>query len=186
MSSFYATTIKFATSTISSFIPTNGTIISLLLLFYLQLSIVCIKIHRFSLRKCFDIFVQSAVGARRQGDENPNSSVVAETKKLQANSSYGYQIMDCSRHTVKKYLTDENNHSAKKSKMFKRLNHINDQLYEVQLVKSKTEHRDPIFVGLFILQNAKLRLLELYFKFSKNSMALQILKNLKWIPTPFS
>ena len=56
---------------------------------------------------CFDIFVQSAVDARRQGDENPNSSVVADTMNLLANSSYGYQIMYCSRHTVTKYLTDE-------------------------------------------------------------------------------
>ena len=37
--------------------------------------------------------MQSAVDARREGDENPNSGVVAETMKLLANSSYGYQIM---------------------------------------------------------------------------------------------
>ena len=61
---------------------------------------------------CFDNFVQSAVDARRQGDENPTSSVIAETVKLLANSSYGYQIMDRSRHTVTKYLTDEKTNSA--------------------------------------------------------------------------
>ena len=66
------------------------------------------------------------MGARRQGDENPNSSVVAETMKLLANRSYGYQIMERSRHTVKKYLPDEKTHSAINSKMFKRLNHITD------------------------------------------------------------
>ena len=66
--------------------------------------------------------------ARRQGDENPNSSVVAETMKLLANSSNDYQIMDRIRHTVTKYLTDEKTHSAINSKMFKRLNHITDQL----------------------------------------------------------
>ena len=43
---------------------------------------------------CFNKFVQSAVNARREGDEISNSSVVAETMKLLANSSYGYQIMD--------------------------------------------------------------------------------------------
>ena len=90
--------------------------------------------------------------ARREGDENPNSSVVAETMKLLANSSYGYQIMDRKRHTVEKHLTDEKTHSAKNSKVFKRLNHITDQLYEVELVKSEIEHRDPIIVGFFILQ----------------------------------
>ena len=90
---------------ISSFILTDGTIITPLLLFYLQLGLVCKKIHRFvqyTPRKRFDNFVQSAVDARRQGDGNQKSSVVAETMKLLANSSYGYQIMDRSRHTVTK------------------------------------------------------------------------------------
>ena len=54
--------------------------------------------------------------------------------KLLANSSYGYQIMDLSRQTVTNYLIDQKTHSAINSKMFKRLNHITDQLYEVKLV----------------------------------------------------
>ena len=65
---------------ISSFILTNATKIPPLLLFYLQLGLVCKKVHRFvqyTPRKRFDNFVQSAVDARRQRDENPNSSVVA-------------------------------------------------------------------------------------------------------------
>ena len=48
---------------ISSFILTNGTILTPLILFYLQLWLVCKKIHRFvqyTPRKCFDNFVQSA------------------------------------------------------------------------------------------------------------------------------
>ena len=90
------------------------------------------------------------MSARQQRDENPDSSVVAETMKLLADSSYGYQIVDCSRHTVTKYLTDEKTHSAVNSKMLKRLNHITDQLYEVELVKSEIEHREPINVGFFI------------------------------------
>ena len=48
-----------------------------------------------------------------------------------------------------------------------RPNHITDQLYEVELVKSEIEHREPIIVGLFILQYAKLRMLELYYIFFK-------------------
>ena len=97
---------------ISSFILTNGAIITPLLLFYLKLGLVCRKIHRFvqnTRRKYFNNFVQSAVDARRQRDKNPNSTVVAETMKLLANSSYGYHIKDRSRHTVTKYLSDEKN-----------------------------------------------------------------------------
>ena len=75
---------------ISRFVLTNGTIITPLLLFYLKLGLVWKKIHwfvQYTPRKCFNTFVQSAVDARREGDENPNSSVVAETMKLLANSS---------------------------------------------------------------------------------------------------
>ena len=107
------------------------------------------------------------MNARREGDENPNSTVVAETMKLLANSSYGYQIMDRSRHTVTKYLNDEKTHAAKNIKMFKRLNCITNNLYEVELAKAEVEHKEPIFVGFFILQYAKLRMLELYYNFFK-------------------
>ena len=95
---------------ISSFTLQNGTLITPLLLFYLQLGLVCTKTHRFveyTPKKCFNSSVQSAVDARRQGDENPKSSVVAETMKLLANSSCGYQIMNRSRHAVAKYPTDK-------------------------------------------------------------------------------
>ena len=96
--------------------------------------------------------MQSAVDAIRQGDENPNSSVVAETMKLLANSSYGYQIMDRSRHTVTKYLADEKTHAAINSKLFKKLDQVNNSLYEVELAKAQIEHKEPIIVGFFILQ----------------------------------
>ena len=82
---------------ISSFtLQQNGTLITPLLLFCLQLRLVVTKIHRFveyTPKKCFNSFVQSAVDARRKGEEIHNSSVVAETMKLLANSSYDCQIM---------------------------------------------------------------------------------------------
>ena len=116
---------------ISSFTLHNGTLITPLLFFFLQLRLVCTKIHHFveyTPKKCFNSFVQSAVDARRQGDENPKPSVVAETMKLLANSSYGYQIMDRSRHTVTKYLSDKKTHAAINSKLFKKLDHVNNSL----------------------------------------------------------
>ena len=151
---------------ISSFTLQNGTLVTPLCLFYLQFGLVCKKIHRFieyTPKKCFNSFVQSAVDATREGDENPNSSVVAETRKLPANSSYDYQIMDRSRHTVRKYLTDKKAHAAINSKLFKKLGHVNNPLYEIELAKAQIERKEPIIVGFFILQYSKLRMLELYY-----------------------
>ena len=134
------------------------------------LGLECIKIRQFvqyTPKKCFRSIVQSAVNARRQRDENPISSVVAETMKFLGNSSYGYEIMDRSRHTVTKYLNDEKIHSAFNNKLFKRLIFITDQLYEVELVRSEKEHREPIIVGFFILHYAKLRMCDLYYNIFK-------------------
>ena len=69
--------------------------------------------------------------------------------KILANSTHGYQIMDWSRHTVTKYLSDEKTHGAIKNKLFKHLGYINDQLYEVEFVKSEIEHKEPIIHPIF-------------------------------------
>ena len=77
---------------ISGFTLQNGTLITPLLLFYLQLGIFVAKIHRFVeyiLKKFFHGFVQSAEDARRQGDEIPYWSVASETMKLLATSFCG-------------------------------------------------------------------------------------------------
>ena len=153
---------------LTSFTLQNGTLITPLLLFYLQLGLVCTKIHRFvecTPKKGFNSFVQAAVDTRRKCDKNPNSSVVAETMKLLGNRSYGNQIMDRRRHTVTNYLTDEKTHGAINSKLFKKLDHVNNSLYKVELAKAQIENKEPIIVGFFILQYAKLRMLELYYKF---------------------
>ena len=118
---------------------------------------------------CSNNVVQSGVNARREGDENANSSVVAETMKLLANSSYGYQFLDRSRHTVTKNLSDDKKHGAINTKFFESFVYIIDQLYiwqiEVHLAKAEIEHREPVIVEFFILQYAELGILELYYNF---------------------
>ena len=150
---------------ISSFTLQKRTMITPMRLLYLQLVLAVTKIQRFAEyipEKCFNSFVKSAVDARRQGDENPNSSVVAETLKLLDNSSSDCQIMEPSRHTVTKYLSDKKIHAAINSKLFKKLDYVNSSLYEVELAKAEVENKEPIIVGFFILQHAKLRMWKLF------------------------
>ena len=151
-----------------SYFLEKGTLITRLLLFQLDLGLACNKVYRFVENKpvkSFKNFVPSAAKALRKRDQNPNSSVVAETMKLLANSSYGYQIMDRSRNTVIKFLSYEKTNGAINTNFFKSLDYINDQLYEVEMAKAEIEHRETIIVGFFTLQYAKLRMLELYFFF---------------------
>ena len=155
---------------ISSFTLENAILITPLLLFYL----ICnwgLLFGKYTVllstlqKKCFNSFVQSAVDSRRQGDENANSSVVAETSKFLANSSYGYQIMERSRQIVTKYLTNEKAHAANNRELFRKLDHVNNSLFEVELAEAQIEHKEPVIVGFFIIQYAKLRMLELYYNF---------------------
>ena len=96
----------------------------------------------------FNSFVQSAVNARREGDENSHSRVMAETMKLLAFISNGYQIINRNQHTLTKDLNDEKAHIAINNKFFKRLYYLNDRLYEIESVKNEVEHKEPIIVGL--------------------------------------
>ena len=61
-------------------------------------------------------------------NNNPNSSVVAETTKLLPNKSYDGRILYRSRHSVTKQLKGETVHAALNNKLFKRLAHIKEKL----------------------------------------------------------
>ena len=76
---------------ISSFNLENGTVITPLSNFYLELGLQCTKIYRFvqyTPQTILNNFVQSVVDARKKGDKNLLSRFVAETMKLLGNSSY--------------------------------------------------------------------------------------------------
>ena len=90
---------------------------------------------------------------------------------LVADSSHGYQIIDLSRHSAAKCLNDEKTHSAIINKLFKRFDHIHDQLFDTELPKSKTEHKELVLVG-FILCSI-LNWLQLYYNFYLQIFAIQ-------------
>ena len=47
-------------------------------------------------------------------------------------------------HTLTKYLSDEKTHAAINSKLFKKLDHFNNALQDVELAKAQIEHKEPI------------------------------------------
>ena len=91
----------------------------------------------YTLRKCFNSFVQSALDVGRHKEKNPNSSVIAETTKLLLKSYHGYQTMDRSRQTLTKYLNDEKTHATIDSKLFGKQTHVNKAWFEIELVKAE-------------------------------------------------
>ena len=68
-------------------------------------------------------------------------------------------------------MTDEETHPAIISKLFKKLDHVNNSLYEVELAKAQIEHKEPIIVGFFIF--------EPYYKFFTRSYVVNKIEELE-------
>ena len=153
---------------ISSFHLKRGPIITPLLRFYLDQGLIVDEVFWFieyTPKKSFGSFVDRVVQARREGDKNKNSTVVAETMKLIGNSAYGYQIMDRSKHTETKYVIGSHVDKIINNQFFKNMNELPYNIFEAELSKKEVVHKEPIIIGFFILQYAKLTMLELYYNF---------------------
>ena len=74
-----------------------------------------------------------------------------------------------SRHTVTKYLSDQKTHGAIDTNLFKRLDHINDQLYEVELAKAEIEHREPIMLVSSYSNTLNLECCSFFLTFMRDS-----------------
>ena len=110
---------------ISSFNLTNGTFITPLFNFFSDLELKCTQVYGFlqyTPRKVINSFVQFVVDAGRASDESQLSGVVAETMKLLGKSSYGYQIMNISVHTMTKNIEDAKIHETINNQFFKNRN----------------------------------------------------------------
>ena len=139
-----------------SFTLQNGTLITPLLLFCSQQRLVFVftKINRSvenTTNTCFNSCVHSPMEARRKTDENPNSSVVADTMKPLARRSYGYQNMNREGHYVTKCVGDEKTHGVINSKFFRKLGHKSTAFLKLYSSKNRWNKKTFIF-GSFVLQ----------------------------------
>ena len=149
---------------ISSFKLEKGTVITPLFNFYLELGFQCNKVYRFvqyTQWNWSNNFCSTSGWCEKKRRWKPFIRRCSRNNKLLCNSSYGYQIKDKSRHTITKYLNEEKIHKAISEPLFKRLNAVENDLFEVELLNLTIEHRELILVGFFIPQYAKQRMIEL-------------------------
>ena len=153
-----------------------------MLLFHLQLGLVCLEIHLFveySPSKCFKSIAQSVVDAKRQKHKNRNSSVVAKTVNRLAEGSHRYKIKERSGHTVLKYLSDDETRAVIGSKLFNKLDHVNDSKYEAELTELHIEQTKLLFVALLFLEYGKLRAMEPCYNLSTKISDVNKLEDLE-------
>ena len=140
-----------------------------LLRWYMSHGIVVTKIYQvieYNRMKCFKNFVSDVTKARRSGDINPDLSIIADLFKLLGNSAYGSTIMNKLTHSKMKYVSSESEASILANEtLFKTMTQLSPEyeFFELELQKDRIKLDLPIQIGYFILQIAKLRILEFYY-----------------------
>ena len=140
-----------------------------LLKWYLNHGLQVTKIYQlieYTPQACFQSFMEDVSNARREGERDKKNKIVGDTMKLLGNSGYGSMIMDKSRHTDVVYAQG---HGAAQLKInqpqFRKCVSIKDDFVEIELAKKKIKFDLPIQIGYFILQFAKLRMLQFHYDF---------------------
>ena len=116
-------------------------------------------------KPCFRNFGESVSTARRNGDVDPDKSIIADTMKLLGNSAYGKTVTNVDRHRDVKYCTEVGTSLLINNKRFRQLDVVAEDAYEVTSNKARVTYDLPHHIGFFVYQYAKLRMLEFYYDF---------------------
>ena len=114
---------------------------------------------------CFRRFGDAVSKARREGDVHRDRTIIADTMKLLGNSGYGKTITNVDRHRDVSYCTEKAASLLVNDKRFRQLDMVVDDAYEIELNKKTVKYTLPVHVGFFVLQYAKLRMLQFYYDF---------------------
>ena len=142
-----------------------------LLKWYLEHGMAVTKIYQvveYTPHRCFRDFVQEVSDNRRLGDAHPDKAIIADTSKLHGNSAYGGTIMDQEKFQSVTYVKGEGQVMIEANKpQFKKLSTLlqEEEYFEVEKSKEQLNINLPIQIGYFILQYAKLRMLQFYYDF---------------------
>ena len=103
--------------------------------------------------------------ARLEGDCDDNKGLIAETMKLIGNFSYGKLITNKEKHHDIMYVNESEMGTEIMDEHFYSLTELPYGYYEVEKTKKKINLDLPIHLGVFILNYAKLGMLEFYYDF---------------------
>ena len=100
---------------------------------------------------------------RLDGDRDKDKALIAETMKLIGNSSYGKLITNKEKHHDIVYVDESEIGAEIMDEHFYGLTELPNGYYEVEKTKQRIILDLPIHLGVFILNYAKLRMLEFYY-----------------------
>jgi hypothetical protein len=138
-----------------------------LLQWYVDHGLLITRIYtviEFTPAKCFESFVQYVTATRRAGDVDPALAIRGETAKVIGNSAFGSLIMNKEKHQTVEYVRGIKKASQKvNDRRFRALTELENDCFEIELAKQRICLDLPIQAGYFILQLAKLRMLQFYY-----------------------
>ena len=117
------------------------------------------------LNAAFNGFMTQVAQGRLDGDRNKDKALIAETMKLIGKSSYGKLITNKEKHHDIVYVNESVIGTEIMDELFYSLTELPNDYYEVEKTKKKINLDLPIHLGVFILNYAKLRMLEFYYDF---------------------
>jgi hypothetical protein len=158
--------------TVGSLFGEKIMLITPLLKWYLNHGLVCSKIYQiieYTPMACFEKAGERVSNARRQGDADPDKSILAEMEKLFGNSYYGKTVTNKEKHTKVKYYI-ESQHAGALDKSISRnsflsLTKMAGDTYEIISTPQSIKLDLPLQLGFFVYGYAKLRMLEFYYDF---------------------
>ena len=159
---------KSTKSLVSSNIGERQFIATPLLRWYLQHGLEVSKVYKvvqFTPRKAFGDFAKEVSAARLAGARDPDKEILANTFKLWGNSAYGRTVMRKDKHNSIKYSDESKVENYILNPLFKRVELLQDDFYEVEMIKSLSKFELPIQIGFFVYQYAKLKMLAFYHDF---------------------
>ena len=146
-----------------------------LLRWYLAHGLVVDRVYQvvsYEPNPCFQRFGESVSTARRNGDVDPDKSIIADTMKLLGNSAYGKTVTNVDKHRDVRYCTEVGTSSCINNKRFRQLDVVDEDAYEVTSSKARVTYDLPLHIGFFVYQYAKLRMLEFYYDFVDRYVAI--------------
>ena len=139
-----------------------------LLKWYLEHGLIITRIYttvEYIPNAAFSSFMTQIAQCRLEGDCDKDKALIAKMSKLIGNSSYGRMITNKEKHHDIVYVDESeisteiiDNHSYD-------MTELPVGYYEVEKTKKKINLDFPIHIGAFILNYAKLRMLEFYYDF---------------------
>ena len=145
-----------------------------LLQWYLNKGLVVMRIYtvvEYIPNTAFQGFSSQVAQARLEGHRDKEKAFIVEMNKLIGNSLYGCTITNKEKHHDILYVNDSQVGEYIIYNHFFGLTELPDGYYEVEQTKSMIVLDLPIHIGVFILNYAKLRMLQFYYDFMEHYLS---------------